>query len=241
MAEVTNGHIVKRFDSELFHLRGLVLEMGGLVLDQIVKAVKALHDKDLEAARQVITRDHEVNALEVKTDEECVSLLARRAPMASDLRAIMSASKALTDLERIGDKAKKIARLTIHIYDSESSTPNQKLLRDVDSMSKLAESMLRASLDAFDRLDLEKAVELYQGDAELDAEFQSALRRLVTFILEDARTVGHAMNVLFIIKALERVGDHAKNIAEQVIYLVKGKDVRHVSPATLADEALDKH
>jgi phosphate transport system protein len=140
----------------------------------------------------------------------------------------MSLSKAVTDLERIGDEAEKIARMTIKTYDGVSSPPSAKLLRDVTPMAKLATDMLHGCLDALARLDVEKAVNVANDD-ELDQEFQSALRRLITYMMEDPRTIGHAISVLFIIKALERIGDHAKNIAEYIIYLVKGKDVRHVS------------
>ena len=238
MAISHDAHTVKQFDVLLANLRNLVLEMGGLVEEQIQHAIQALDDEDLTAAREVVARDQVINGLQVKADEDCVSLIALRQPLGSDLRLIMSLSKIVTDLERIGDEAEKIARMTIKTYDGVSSPPSAKLLRGVAPMAKLAQNMLHGCLDALARLDVEKAVEVAQGDDELDQEFQSALRRLITYMMEDPRTIGHAINVIFIVKALERIGDHSKNIAEYLIYLVKGKDVRHVSMDVLVQDAL---
>ncbi|MDG4553710.1 MAG: phosphate signaling complex protein PhoU [Candidatus Competibacter sp.] len=233
-----DAHTVKQFDTQLANLRNLVLEMGGLVEDQIKNAVKSLDDEDLTLAREVIARDQIINGLQVKIDEDSITLIALRQPVGGDLRLIMSLSKAVTDLERIGDEAEKIARMTIKTYDVVSSPPSAKLLRDVTPMAKLAADMLHGCLDALARLDVEMAVDVARGDDNLDQEFQSALRRLITYMMEDPRTIGHAINVLFIIKALERIGDHAKNIAEYIIYLVKGKDVRHVSMEVLEKDAM---
>ncbi|MCP5196913.1 MAG: phosphate signaling complex protein PhoU [Gammaproteobacteria bacterium] len=233
-----DAHTVKQFDVQLANLRNLVLEMGGLVEDQIQRAIKALNDEDVSAAREVIARDQIINGMQVKTDEDSVNLIALRQPLGSDLRLIMSLSKIVTDLERIGDEAEKIARMAIKTYNDDNNAPSAKLLRDVAPMAKQAIHMLHGCLDALARLDIEKAVEIAKGDDELDQEFQSALRRLITYMMEDPRTIGHAISVLFIIKALERIGDHAKNISEYLIYLVKGKDVRHVNMETLAQDAL---
>ena len=233
MSVSTDGHTVKRFDQQLASLRSLVLEMGGLVEGQINRAVQALQDEDIAAAREVVARDHVVNGFDVRADEEVVNLLALRQPVGSDLRMVLSMAKTVTDLERIGDEAQKIARMVTQIYDG-NSAPNARLLRDVANMARLAANMLHGALDALARMDVDKAVEIACGDEELDSEFQSALRRLVTFMMEDPRTIGHAIDVLFMIKALERIGDHSKNIAEYVVYLVKGKDVRHVTIETLA-------
>jgi len=240
MAISQDAHTVKQFDTLLANLRNLVLEMGGLVEEQIQHAVQALDNEDIAASREVISRDQIINGLQVKTDEDCVSIIALRQPLGSDLRLIMSLSKIVTDLERIGDEAEKIARMTVKTYDGVSSPPSAKLLRDVVPMARLAQGMLHGCLDALARLDVEKAVEVAQGDDELDQEFQSALRRLITYMMEDSRTIGHAINVIFIIKALERIGDHSKNIAEYIIYLVKGKDVRHVSMDVLVQDALEE-
>ena len=240
MAISQDAHTVKQFDVQLANLRNLVLEMGGLVEDQIKNAVQALDDENIAAAREVIARDQIINGLQVKADEDCVSLIALRQPLGSDLRLIMSLSKIVTDLERIGDEAEKIARMTVKTYDGVSSPPSAKLLRDVAPMAKLAQGMLHGCLDALARLDVQKAVEVARGDYELDQEFQSALRRLITYMMEDARTIGQAISVIFIVKALERIGDHAKNIAEYIIYLVKGKDVRHISMDALVQGALEE-
>ena len=240
MAISQDAHTVKQFDVQLANLRNLVLEMGGLVEEQIKRAIQALDDEDITAAREVISRDQIINGLQVKADEDCVSIIALRQPLGSDLRLIMSLSKIVTDLERIGDEAEKIARMTVKIYEGIGSPPSAKLLRDVVPMAKLAQDMLHGCLDALARLDVEKAVEVAQGDDELDQEFQSALRRLITYMMEDPRTIGHAINVIFIVKALERIGDHSKNIAEYIIYLVKGKDVRPVSMDVLVQDALSE-
>jgi len=229
MVITKDEHTVKRYDQELSNLRNLVLEMGGIVEDQINRALKALDDEDLKVARNVIAKDQAVNEMHRKADEESVNLLALRQPLGSDLRTIMSLAKTANDLERIGDEAEKVARMVVHIYDSPTSPPSNRLFRDVMSTAKLAVEMLRGSLDALARLDVEKALTVAKRDSELDREFQSAVRYLVTYMMEDVRTIGHAINVIFMIKALERIGDHAKNIAEYVIYLVKGTDIRHVS------------
>ena len=227
MAESTEGHIVKRYDGELSHLRSRVLEMGGLAADQVRRAAHALDQQDVAAAREIVTRDHRINALEIKTDEQITQLLARRQPMANDLRMIMAVSKSVTDLERIGDEAAKIARMVVHIYGQDASPPNEKLLLDIPKLEQLASEMLRRALNAFDRLDLGEALAVVQSDGRMDDEFQSALRRLTTYLLEDARNVGHTINVTLIMRALERIGDHAKNIAEYVVYCLEGRDVRH--------------
>ncbi len=232
----TDKHTLKRFDEDLAHLRSLVLEMGGVVEEQISQAISALDDEDVSAAQEVIARDHMVNDFDVKANEECTNLIALRGPVASDLRMLMSLSKTITDLERIGDEAEKIARMVVHIYDSDSSAPNHGLLRDVNTMAKIALTMLRGALDCLARIDAEKAMDIARVDADLDDEFRSALRRLITYMMEDPRTIGQSIDVLFIIKALERIGDHSKNITEYVVYLVKGKDIRHTNPNMVAQE-----
>lgn len=227
MSTHLEGHTVQRYDGELSSLHMLVVEMGGLVLGQVEAALQALREKDISEARQVIERDHDVNAREVKADEEIVSVIARRAPVARDLRTIMSMSKAIADLERIGDEAAKIASIILNIYDNDRSDPSAFLMRDIYTMGNLAVGMLREALEVFDNLDADHAEAVATGNTEMDAEFQSSIRRLATFIMEDSRNLGHAINIVLIIKALERVGDHSRNIAEYVVYLIKGKDVRH--------------
>jgi len=229
-------HTITQYDEELAALRGLVLEMGDLVKEQITQAVDALERGDVDSADLVINRDHEVNGYDVKIDEETVSLIARRQPVATDLRLLMSMIKTVADLERIGDKAKKIGRMTLLFSQYATNPFYAGLLRDVPTMAKLALQMLQGALDALARLDMEAAVAIARGDRELDAEYQATLRRLITYMMEDPRIIGQAIDILFVVKALERVGDHAKNIAEYVVYLVKGKDVRHVSLEELAQE-----
>ena len=229
--EPTEGHTVKRYDAELTHLRGQVLEMGGLVLDQVNKAIKALTTQDLDEAAHVMDRDHLIDDFEVETDREVVNLIARRQPVANDLRMVIATSKAIADLERVGDEAVKIARMVMVIYGSDESQPSKPLLRDVYIMSRQATLLLRESLDAFDRLDVGRTAEIVREDEDLDEDFKAALRRLTTYVMEDHRTLGHAMNVLTIIRALERIGDHAKNIAEYVVYQAMGKDIRHSATA----------
>jgi len=226
----TEGHIVRRYDGELASLRLLVLEMGGLVLDQVRRAVAALDREDLSEAREVIARDHAVNAYDLRVDEASIRLLARRQPVAGDLRVIMSIAKAVSDLERIGDEAAKIARMALHLFASGASVPKRALLRDVRAMATLATRMLNDVLRAFDEMDVNAALAVAAGDAELDREFRAASRRLSTYVMEDSRQLGHTINALTAVKALERIGDHSKNIAEYIVYLVTGQDVRHAEP-----------
>ena len=241
MAISHDAHTVKQFDLQLANLRNLVLEMGGLVEDQIKRAIKALDEEDMTAAREVIARDRLINGMQVKIDEDCISLIALRQPVSSDLRTVMALFNTVSELERIGDGTKKVARMTIQIYDGVSSPPSARLLRDVTPMAELAAEMLHNGLDALVRLDVEKALHIIRSDDDLDQEFQSALRRLITYMMEDSRTIGHAINVIFIIKALERIGDHCKNIAEHIVYLVEGKNIQQrrnldMSLATFAQE-----
>lgn len=233
MTVTSDKHTVRRYDAELDELEDLVRRMGKLVTEQIQNAVKALRHEELELAREVIEADHVVNGYEVRADAAALDLIATRQPMAQDLRRVMSLHKSVTDLERIGDEAEKIARMAVRIYEGSNGRPNKKLLRDIKSMSRLAAGMLTDALDALYASDVDKAVSVVQGDVDLDNEFQSTLRALVTYIMEDSRNFGHAINIVFVVKALERIGDHAKNIAEYVVFLVMGKDVRHVAPEEL--------
>jgi phosphate transport system protein len=218
------------------HLHVLMLEMGGLVLDQLDKALEALARKKRKKAIKIIDRDSEVDELEVKTDNEIVSLIARWTPVARDLRTIMACSKAVTDLERVGDEASKIAQITLQLFDGPGAEPGESLCRDVYSMGKLVKKLLEQSPEALDKLDTVLAEEIVSGNSELDAEFRSSLRRLATFIMEDSRNVGHAIQIVLVIKSQERIGAHSNNIAEQVIYLMKGEDVRHRQAKLVSDE-----
>ena len=227
MTQALEGHTVQRYDGELNTLHLRVLEMGGLVLDQARKALRALKQKDINDANTVLEQEHEVDDLELEIDDGVITIIAKRGPVARDLRVIMSISKTITDLERIGDEAARIAHLAKAIYESERSQPSGHLMRDVTTMGQLALEMLQEALESFDTLNTTRARALVCRENELDMEFQSSLRRLATFLLEDARNVGHAIHIVLLIKAIERIGDHARNVAEYVIYMVCGEDVRH--------------
>ena len=229
-------HTSKQYDAELESVRAGVLEMGGLVEQQIVNALESLVNTNPTLAQSVIRNDHRVNALEVQVDEECSHIIARRQPAAGDLRMIMMIVKTITDLERIGDEATKIARVAEKIYESDRMfTPR---FAEIKTMVSLVREMLRTSLDAFARLDVSKTVEVARQDEQVDEQFRVAMRQLITFMLEDPRTISMSLEVLFVAKAIERIGDHAKNIAEYVVYMVKGKDVRHTSVEEMERETL---
>jgi phosphate transport system protein len=229
-------HTYKQYDAELEAVRAKVLEMGGLVEQQIVNALEALVTANPTLAETVIKNDHRVNALEVQVDEDCSHIIARRQPAAGDLRMIMMIVKTITDLERIGDEATKIARVAQKIFESDRMfTPR---FAEIKAMVSVVRDMLRTSLDAFARLDVSKTVEVARQDEQVDEQFRVAMRQLITFMLEDPRTISMSLEVLFVAKAIERIGDHAKNIAEYVIYMVKGKDVRHTSVEEMERETL---
>ncbi|MEK7436735.1 MAG: phosphate signaling complex protein PhoU [Pseudomonadota bacterium] len=217
-------HISKQFDAELEAVRSRVLQMGGLVEEQIVKAVDALASGDIAVLDGVIEDDHRVNAMEVGLDESCSHIIARRQPAASDLRLVMAIIKTITDLERIGDEAEKIARMAKLIHGAERAHLPRLELKHA---AGLALSMLRMALDAFARLDVQAAQEVVKQDRGVDDEFRSILRQLITFMMEDPRTITCCLEILFVAKAIERIGDHAKNMAEYVVYMVEGRDVRH--------------
>jgi phosphate transport system protein len=220
-------HTHKQYDAELETIRAKVLEMGGLVEQQIVDALEALVYSNPALAQTVMKNDVLVNDLEVKIDEICSSIIARRQPAAGDLRMIMTIVKTITDLERIGDEAAKIARVAQTIYESDRMYKPR--FTEIKTMVTLVREMLRVSLDAFARLDVSKTADVARQDELVDEHYRSAMRQLITFMLEDPRTISMSLEVLFVAKSIERIGDHAKNIAEYVVYMVKGKDVRHTS------------
>lgn len=222
-----DGHTIQRYDGELTKLHLLLVEMGGLVSDQLAQALESLGNKDTELAVHVLDRENDVDALESQVDAEVESILARRTPVAGDLRTVLACSKSVTDLERIGDEANKIARVTMQTYDGDSGIPSDSLFRDVFRMGKVASISLREAIDVLDTFNEETAQRIIVADNQFNEEFQDATRRLATFMMEDSRNVGHAVRVILALKALERIGDHSKNIAEHVVYLVKGEDVRH--------------
>jgi phosphate transport system protein len=228
-------HIFRQYDAELEAVRAKVLEMGALVEQQIVDALDALTGTNVKLAKNVIKKDHMVNALEVQIDEDCSHIIARRQPAAGDLRMVLMMIKTITDLERIGDEAAKVARFALKAAES-----NQKLTPrfvEIKAMANSARDMLHMALDAFARSDATKVVEIAHMDEEVDEQYQAAIRQLITFMLEDPRTISISLEVLFVAKAVERIGDHAKNISEYVVYMVKGKDVRHVTMEEMEHEA----
>jgi phosphate transport system protein len=223
----TSEHTSKRFDAELEALRARVLQMGGQVEEQIKRALDALVSADIDMCDKVERDDHLVNAFEVEIDEDVSTIIARRQPAAGDLRMLMTVVKTITDLERIGDEAAKIARMAKLIHSADRLQSPRMV--EVRRMSQIALQMLRKALDAFARLDLAASAEVVREDAHVDEEFRGIIRQLITFMMEDPRTISASLELLFIAKAIERIGDHAKNICEYVIYMVKGKDVRHVT------------
>lgn len=231
---MSSEHIYKQYDAELESVRAKVLEMGSLVEQQILDALESLVKSNTQLAESVIKKDHLVNDLEVQVDEDCSHIIARRQPAASDLRMILMMIKTITDLERIGDEATKIARFAQKTQETDRMwTPR---FAEIKTMANMAREMLHMALDAFARSDSAKVLEIAEMDQQLDEHYQMSIRHLITFMLEDPRTISMSLEVLFIAKAIERIGDHAKNISEYVVYMVKGKDVRHISMDEMADE-----
>ncbi|MGB7989398.1 MAG: phosphate signaling complex protein PhoU [Candidatus Methylophosphatis roskildensis] len=227
-------HTSKQFDVDLENIRTKVLQMGGLVEQQVERAMDGLASGEVFVIDQVIANDHRVNLLEVELDEACSHVIARRQPAASDLRMIMAVIKTITDLERIGDEAKKIAKMAKRIHEADAGFVPRIEMRHA---AGLAANMLHKALDAFARLDVHAAAGVVREDAEVDREFKAIMRQLITFMMEDPRTISSSIEILFIAKSIERIGDHAKNMSEYVIYLVKGRDVRHTGVDEIVREA----
>jgi len=234
---VSTEHTSKQFDAELEAVRARVLQMGGLVESQIRLAIEALVSGDVPLMNRIINDDHRVNAMEVEIDESCNQIIARRQPAAGDLRMVMTVIKTITDLERIGDEAEKIARMGKLL--SQRSSLILPRYTEINHAADLALDMLRKSLDAFARLDLAYAAQVVRQDELVDEEFRTIMRYLITFMMEDPRTISTALEILFVAKAIERIGDHAKNMSEYVVYMVKGKDVRHVTVEEIEREVLE--
>ena len=218
-------HISQQFNAELEDIRSKVLAMGGLVEQQIQDAIKALVTADVELAEGVVKNDVKINALEVNIDEECARILARRQPAASDLRLIVAVIKTITDLERIGDEAEKVARMAAELADLDRP---RSQYHETQTLGESVQRMVHDALDAFARMDVDAALKVAQYDEEVDHKYEGILRQLITHMMEDPRSIKRVMDVIWSVRALERIGDHAKNICEYIIYLVKGKDVRHL-------------
>ncbi|GAA0790386.1 phosphate signaling complex protein PhoU [Cupriavidus gilardii] len=233
---MTDKHLSTQFDADLNAINTKLLQMGGLVEAQIDTAMKALAEFDATLAEQVIERENQINALEIEIDADCGNIIARRQPTARDLRLVMAISKTITNLERAGDEAEKIAKRTKHIMEETGAQGIN--YAEVKLAGDLAIALLRKSLDAFARLDTVAAARIVKDDKAIDDEFRAFVRKLITYMMEDPRTISVALDFLFIAKAVERIGDHAKNIAEFIIYIVKGTDVRHTSREDMEKEAL---
>ena len=225
-----SAHLSSQFDEELSRLRTHVLQMGGLVETQVSAAIEAYASGEIASVKTIVETDRKVNDLEIAIDDDCAHIIARRQPTASDLRLVLGISKIVTDLERAGDEAKKIAKGVRRIYEA-GQMPAQYGV-GVRHIAEAALSMLRQSLDSFARLDTTLAEAVIRADNEVDVEFKSIMRQLITHMMEDPRTITTAIDIIWIARAVERIGDHAKNIAEHVVYVVDGRDIRHPKKAS---------
>ena len=219
-------HILSRFNADLEGVRSSVLKMGGLVEQQLHDGISALVNGDSRLGEEVARLDHKVNAMEVAIDEDCSRILATRSPTASDLRLIVAVIKTITDLERIGDEAEKLGHIAARLASMDRPSDRYRELKHIGD---LVSDMVHGALDAFARFDTDAAVEVARKDRLVDEEYEAIQRQCITFMMEDPRAIRRTLDVLWVARALERIGDHAKNICEYVIYLVLGKDVRHVS------------
>ncbi len=226
---MSDKHLSTQFDAELSGISGRVLEMGGLVESQVSQALHALIHFSGETAEQVLRQEERVNQMEVEIDRDLSAIIARRQPTARDLRLLIAVSKTIANLERVGDEAARIARTVQRLLNSGVSTRLRLPVADLGFEAELAVAQLRKALDAFARLDTAKALEVLKQDDQIDQEFDGLLRKLITYMMEDPRTISSSIDLVFVAKAIERVGDHAKNLAEAIIYVVKGTDVRHTS------------
>ncbi|MGE4532476.1 phosphate signaling complex protein PhoU [Halomonas sp.] len=234
-SDIHSQHISRQFNQELEELKTHLMAMGGLVEKQVQDAVAALLEGDSALGRQVVDNDRAVNDMQIKIDAECTQVLARRQPTASDLRLVLAVIRAASDLERIGDEASKIARNACELIDGDNGSRG---FVEVRMISEHVRRMVRDALTSFARFDTELALRLVHEDEEVDNEYQSAMRSLMTFMMEDARSISPVLSLMWILRALERIGDHANNLAEYVVYLVKGMDIRHTDPDDLDAEAI---
>lgn len=220
-----NKHISGRFNQELENVRNHVLSMGGLVEQQLNSALDAVSTGDAELARKVRENDYKVNAMEVDIDEECTRIIAKRQPAASDLRLVVAIAKTIADLERIGDEAERIAKVALDSFTKDQ----QDLLVNIENMGRQVSKMLHDVLDAFARMDVQKAFEVHKEDAKVDREYEAITRQIMTYMMEDPRSIPKIMDLVWSVRSLERIGDRCQNISEYIIYFVNGKDIRHTS------------
>ncbi|MBA4177889.1 MAG: phosphate transport system regulatory protein PhoU [Leptothrix sp. (in: Bacteria)] len=226
---MSDKHLSTQFDAELSGISTRVLEMGGLVESQLIQAIGALTRFSGETASQVLQVEERVNQMEVEIDRDLSAIIARRQPTARDLRLLIAVSKAIANLERVGDEAARVARTVQRLINTGVSSRMRLPVADLSHEADLAIAQLRKALDAFARLDTKRALEVLKQDDQIDQEFDGLLRKLITYMMEDPRTISASIDLVFVAKAIERVGDHAKNLAEAIIYVVKGTDVRHTS------------
>jgi phosphate transport system protein len=232
---MSDKHLSTQFDAELSGISNRVLEMGGLVESQVSRSVYALTQFSGETATQVLQTEERVNAMEIEIDSDLSAIIARRQPTARDLRLLIAISKTIANLERVGDEAARIARTVQRLINTGVSSRMRLPVADLSFESDLAITQLRKALDAFARLDTAQALEVLRADDQIDQEFDGLMRKLITYMMEDPRTISASIDLVFVAKAIERVGDHAKNLAEAIIYVVKGTDVRHASVDAVAD------
>jgi phosphate transport system protein len=232
---MSDKHLSTQFDAELSGISNRVLEMGGLVESQVGQAVYALTQFSIETADQVLRQEDRVNQMEVEIDRDLSAIIARRQPTARDLRLLIAVSKAIANLERVGDEAARIARTVQRLINAGVSSRLRLPVADLAFEADLAIAQLRKALDAFARLDTGRALEVLKQDNQIDQEFDGLLRKLITYMMEDPRLISASIDLVFVAKAIERVGDHAKNLAEVIIYVVKGTDVRHTSVEDVAN------
>jgi phosphate transport system protein len=231
---MSDKHLSTQFDAELASISTRVLGMGGLAESQVARAIHALVNTDGELASEVLRDEERVNRMEVEIDSDLSSIIARRQPTARDLRLLIAVSKTIGNLERVGDEAARIARTVQRLINNGTFSRVRLPVGDVQFEASLATASLRKALDAFARLDAVHALEVIKDDNQIDAEFDGLMRKLITYMMEDPRTIGASIDLVFVAKAIERIGDHAKNLAEQIIYIVKGTDVRH-NPLTTVE------
>ncbi len=227
---MTDKHLSTQFDAELSGISTRVLEMGGLVESQVAQAVEALGTFSGDIASHVLKQEETVNTMEIEIDRDLSTIIARRQPTARDLRLLIAVSKTIANLERVGDEAARIARTVQRLINTGVSSRLRLPMSDLSYEAELATAQLRKALDAFARLDVDRALEVLKADDQIDKEFDGLMRKLITYMMEDPRTISSSIDLVFVAKAIERVGDHAKNLAEVIIYVVKGTDVRHNSP-----------
>jgi phosphate transport system protein len=235
MIDVTKGHTIQRYDKELGGARGMALEMGEHVLEQSRNAVSALIKGDISLARKVIEKEPKIDSFELDIDEAIFNLIAKRQPAAIDLRFILALSKIVGDLERAGDKAEQIAWCVVRLIEDDGQRPSSKILYHIGSLCEIACRLLEHSLDALAKADTDSALDVLEDGVRLENEFDAAVRHVMTFVLQDTQLVGQALDVVFVLRALANIGDHAGNIAEQVIFVTKGKDVRYQNREILVE------